>query len=253
MVSLRVHDQQLKTKTERKLGDFSITIPILWNITSSQQSRYPLLIWASWPWPLTPLTEIDRFPDLNIKNFCLKFESDLDFYDLSAWDGCWFDVYIRRFIYKFLNVCPFDYTAVAGSGKVWPVNQVYHTSWVAVVTQTDRNRCLIALFCGVVCVFTLPFWHFRGCRGFCHRTESDLLLFVFAKTVVFIMTTRESMMDIQTHSPNHTRTVALLYLVQCYFKGIIIFMREITFVPRHFTFSTLQGRQFSLRSLHWRQ
>ena len=40
-----------------------------------------------------------------------------------------------------------------------PVN---HTSWVAVVTPTDRpksvrNRCLIELFCGVVCVFTLPF------------------------------------------------------------------------------------------------
>ena len=31
-----------------------------------------------------------------------------DFYDLSAWGGCWFVVYIRRFIYKFLNVCPFD-------------------------------------------------------------------------------------------------------------------------------------------------
>ena len=44
------------------------------------------------------------------------------FYDLSAWGGCWFVVYIRRFIYKFLNVCPFDYTAVAGSGKVGPVN-----------------------------------------------------------------------------------------------------------------------------------
>ena len=42
------------------------------------------------------------------------------FYDLSAWCGCWFVVYIRRFIYKFLNVCPFDYTAVAGSGKVGP-------------------------------------------------------------------------------------------------------------------------------------
>ena len=28
-------------------------------------------------------------------------------------------VYIRRFIYKFLNVCPFDYTAVAGSGEGW--------------------------------------------------------------------------------------------------------------------------------------
>ena len=33
---------------------------------------------------------------------------------------CWFAVYIRRFIYKFLNVCPFDYTAVAVSGKVGP-------------------------------------------------------------------------------------------------------------------------------------
>ena len=71
-------------------------------------------------------------------------------------------VYIRRFIYKFLNVCPFDYTVVAGSGKVGPVNQVNHTSWVAVVTPTDRpksvrNRCLIELFCGVVCVVTARF------------------------------------------------------------------------------------------------
>ena len=84
------------------------------------------------------------------------------FYDLSALGGCWFIVFIRRFIYKCLNVCPFDYTAVAGSGKVGPVNQVNHTSWVAVVTPTDRpksvrNRCLIELFCGVVCVVTLPF------------------------------------------------------------------------------------------------
>ena len=29
----------------------------------------------------------------------------IDFYDLSAWCGCWFDVYIRRFIYKDLNIC----------------------------------------------------------------------------------------------------------------------------------------------------
>ena len=86
----------------------------------------------------------------------------IDFYDLSSWGGCWFVVYIRRFIYKFLNVCPFYYTAVAGSGKVGPVNQVNHTSWVAVVTSTDRpksvrNRCVIDIFCGVVCVATLPF------------------------------------------------------------------------------------------------
>ena len=59
-------------------------------------------------------------------------------------------------------MCPFDYTAVAVSGKVGPVNQVNHTSCVAVVTPTDRpksvrNRCVIELFCGVVCVVTLPF------------------------------------------------------------------------------------------------
>ena len=44
----------------------------------------------------------------------------------------------KEFIYEFLNVCPFYYTAVAGNGKVGPVNQVNHTSWVAVVTPTDR-------------------------------------------------------------------------------------------------------------------
>ena len=80
-------------------------------------------------------------------------------------------------------MCPFDYTAVAGSGKVGPLNQVNHTSWVAVVTLTDRlksvrNRCVIELFCGVVCVVTLPLWHFCWCMGFCHRTESDLFLFL---------------------------------------------------------------------------
>ena len=41
------------------------------------------------------------------------------FHDLSALVGCWSLVPIRRFIYKFVNVCPFDYTAVAVSGKVW--------------------------------------------------------------------------------------------------------------------------------------
>ena len=38
---------------------------------------------------------------------------------------------------------------------------------MALVTPTDRpksvrNRCLIELFCGVVCVVTLPFWHSVG-------------------------------------------------------------------------------------------
>ena len=42
----------------------------------------------------------------------------LHFYDLSTLVGCWSSVYIRRIIYKFLNVCPFDYTAVAVSERV---------------------------------------------------------------------------------------------------------------------------------------
>ena len=40
------------------------------------------------------------------------------FYDLSALVGCWSSVSLRRIIYNFLNVCAFDYTAVAVSGKV---------------------------------------------------------------------------------------------------------------------------------------
>ena len=52
----------------------------------------------------------------------------------------------------------------------WARKPVNHISWVALVTPTDRpksvrNRCLIELFCGVVCVVTLPFWHFCWCMG----------------------------------------------------------------------------------------
>ena len=65
----------------------------------------------------------------------------------------------------------FDFTAVAGSGKVGPVHQVNHTSWEAVLTPTDRpksvhNRCVIELFCGVVCVAAWPFDISVGERAF---------------------------------------------------------------------------------------
>ena len=58
-----------------------------------------------------------------------------------------------------------------GEWEGGPVDQVNPTSWVAVVNPTDRpksvrNCCLIEVFCGVVCVVTLPFWHFCWCRGF---------------------------------------------------------------------------------------
>ena len=69
----------------------------------------------------------------------------------------------------------------------WARKPVNHTSWVGVVTPTDRpksvrNSCLIELFCGVVYVVTLSLWHFCWYRGFCHRTGSDLLLFVLTKS-----------------------------------------------------------------------
>ena len=41
-----------------------------------------------------------------------------NFYGLSALVGCWSSAFISRIIYKFLNVCPFDYTAFAINGKV---------------------------------------------------------------------------------------------------------------------------------------
>ena len=73
-----------------------------------------------------------------------------------------------------------------GEWEGWARKPVNHTSWVAVVTPTDRpksvrNRCVIELFCDVVYVVILPFWQFCWCRGFCHRTESDLFLFLFQR------------------------------------------------------------------------
>ena len=59
-------------------------------------------------------------------------------------------------------MCPFDYMAVAVSGKVGPINQVNHTSWAAVVTPTDRlksvrNRCVIELFVALFVLSLCPF------------------------------------------------------------------------------------------------
>ena len=54
---------------------------------------------------------------------------------------------------------------------------------VTAVIPTDRpksvrNRCVIKVFGGIFCVVTLLFKFFCGCRGFCHKTESDLFLFL---------------------------------------------------------------------------
>ena len=59
----------------------------------------------------------------------------------------------------------FVFNRICGLNSWWARKPVNHTSWVAVVTPTDRpklvrNCCLIELFCGVVCVATLSLWHF---------------------------------------------------------------------------------------------
>ena len=77
---------------------------------------------------------------------------------------------------------PFDYTAVAVSGNVG-AHKTRLTSGVTAVTPTDRpksvrNRCVIEVFGGVFCIVTMLFGFFYGCMGVCHRTESDLFLFV---------------------------------------------------------------------------
>ena len=60
--------------------------------------------------------------------------------------GCWFVVYIREFIYKFLNVRPIDYTAVAGSGKVGPVYRLTTpVGWLLLLQMTVLSRSAIAV------------------------------------------------------------------------------------------------------------
>ena len=57
---------------------------------------------------------------------------------------------------------------------------------MAIVTPADRpksirNRCVIEVFGGVLCVDTLLFGFFCRCKGFCHRAGSDLFLFLWLK------------------------------------------------------------------------
>ena len=61
---------------------------------------------------------------------------------------------------------------------------------MTVVTPTDRpksvrNRCVIEIFSGVVCVVTLLLDYCVGEGAFCYRTESDLFLFVLRRLVPF--------------------------------------------------------------------
>ena len=87
----------------------------------------------------------------------------IDFYDFSAWGGCWFVVYIRRFILQIFKRVSFWLHGCCRSGKVGSVNLVNHTSWVTIVTPTDRPKSvrnhsvieLVALFVLSFCPFDI--------------------------------------------------------------------------------------------------
>ena len=57
-------------------------------------------------------------------------------YGLSALVGCWPSVFIRRIIYKFLNVS-FWLHSFCGKWEGWD-RMFNHTSWVAAVAPSDR-------------------------------------------------------------------------------------------------------------------
>ena len=73
------------------------------------------------------------------------------FYGLSASVGYWFSAIIRRFIYKFLNVCPFDYTAFVVSGKIGiPLTDLTTpVGWLLLPQLTVLNHSVIEVFGGV--------------------------------------------------------------------------------------------------------
>ena len=72
-------------------------------------------------------------------------------------------------------MCVLLITQRCGKWEGWClVNRFNHTSWVVIVTPTDRpmsvrNRCEIEVLVVFLCCV---------CRGLCHSTKSDLFIFL---------------------------------------------------------------------------
>ena len=65
----------------------------------------------------------------------------------NFWFSCWSSAFIRRIIYRFLNVCPFDYTAFAVSWKVW-IPQTGLTTpvgWLSLPQLTVLSRSAVVV------------------------------------------------------------------------------------------------------------
>ena len=86
----------------------------------------------------------------------------INFYDLSAWDDCWFVVYIRRFIYNFFQCVSFRLHGYCGECEGVARTPINHTNWVTVVTPNDcpknvRNRCVNELVMALLVLSLCPF------------------------------------------------------------------------------------------------
>ena len=70
-----------------------------------------------------------------------------NFYGISALDGYWYSAVIRRIIYKFLNVCPFDCAALVFIGKVGiPLTSLTtQVRWLSLPNLTVLSRSAIVV------------------------------------------------------------------------------------------------------------
>ena len=102
---------------------------------------------------------LDIFLICNIYYLCCLC---IHFYDLSAWCGCWFVVYIKKVYLQIFKCVSFWLNDYCGELGRWVRKLVNHTSRVAVVTPTDRpksvrNRCVIELFVVFFVLSLCPF------------------------------------------------------------------------------------------------
>ena len=63
-------------------------------------------------------------------------------------------------------------------GRSVGVTHAIQLVWLGLYPTSVRNRCVIEVFGSVFYVVTLLFGLSCGCRGFCHRTESDMFHFL---------------------------------------------------------------------------
>ena len=130
--------QRLRTDLGRSVGVTSNptgVVKLVWLVGTPLDFGHELVYRLRVAQPT--LIDVTRFFDILLYYYmyiCLC----TTFYDISTFVGCFSSVSIKRIIYKFLNMCPFDYTAFAVSGKVGypltglstPVN-CCHSNWTS--------------------------------------------------------------------------------------------------------------------------